>query len=49
MSVISPIAVVLILLSFECRLSLAKDQKNGGFPGRLSGLVFDPLPTPLVE
>ena len=49
MSVIWPIAVVLILLSFECRLSLAKNQKNAGFPGRLSGLVFDPLSTPLVE
>ena len=49
MSVISPIAVVLILLSLECRLSLAKDQKNARVPRRLSGLVFDSLPTPLVE
>ena len=46
MSVISPIAVVFILLSFERRLSLAKDQKNARFPGRLSGLVVDSLPTP---
>ena len=45
MSVISPIAVMVILLS----LSVAKNQKNAQFPRRLSDLVFDPLPTPLVE
>ena len=49
MSVISPIAVMVILLSLECRLSVAKNQKNARFPRRLSDLVFDPLPTPLVE